>query len=293
MISFRYHLTTLVAVFLALAVGVVLGGGPLSELGRSEEKVAVDNAPALAEARAGQSQAEAALTSAAPALYAQGLKGKTVTVLRLPGVSDATEAGVLAQIKAAGGTAQVWQGTASLVSAGDKALVDTMGAQLQSQLPDGLITAGATTYDRMGELIAVALASPEPEGDQGSAKTTTVLDSLRTAKLVTGEATVAQRAPLVLVLAADPDLGRGVDLIHEGLVSGLAVQSVGVVVATDSKAALVDDLVAKKVTEQVAVVDGVESSGGQVAAVTALVRSLTTQGGSFGVSGEDGFLSLL
>ena len=34
MISFRQHVVTLVAVFLALAVGVVLGGGPLSEVGR-------------------------------------------------------------------------------------------------------------------------------------------------------------------------------------------------------------------------------------------------------------------
>ena len=32
MISYRHHIVSLVAVFLALAVGVVLGGGPLSEL---------------------------------------------------------------------------------------------------------------------------------------------------------------------------------------------------------------------------------------------------------------------
>ena len=38
MISFRTHVVTLVAVFLALAVGVVLGGGPLSELGRGSEQ---------------------------------------------------------------------------------------------------------------------------------------------------------------------------------------------------------------------------------------------------------------
>ena len=29
MISFRYHVVTLVSVFLALAVGIALGGGPL------------------------------------------------------------------------------------------------------------------------------------------------------------------------------------------------------------------------------------------------------------------------
>ena len=34
MISYRHHIASLVAVFLALAAGVVLGGGPLSDLGR-------------------------------------------------------------------------------------------------------------------------------------------------------------------------------------------------------------------------------------------------------------------
>ena len=36
MISYRHHIVSLVAVFLALAVGVVLGGGPLSDLGRDD-----------------------------------------------------------------------------------------------------------------------------------------------------------------------------------------------------------------------------------------------------------------
>ena len=31
MIDFRYHLVSLVSVFLALAVGIVLGAGPLNE----------------------------------------------------------------------------------------------------------------------------------------------------------------------------------------------------------------------------------------------------------------------
>ena len=45
-ISFRYHVVSLVAVFLALAVGVALGGGPLGELGRAEPA-----RPAAADAR--------------------------------------------------------------------------------------------------------------------------------------------------------------------------------------------------------------------------------------------------
>ena len=33
MITLRHHLLTIVAVFLALAAGIVLGGGPLSDVG--------------------------------------------------------------------------------------------------------------------------------------------------------------------------------------------------------------------------------------------------------------------
>ena len=40
MISYRHHIVSLVAVFLALAVGIVLGGGPLTELGRAEPPAA-------------------------------------------------------------------------------------------------------------------------------------------------------------------------------------------------------------------------------------------------------------
>ena len=36
MITYRHHIVSLVAVFLALAVGIALGGGPLSELGRDD-----------------------------------------------------------------------------------------------------------------------------------------------------------------------------------------------------------------------------------------------------------------
>ena len=40
MISYRHHIVSLVAVFLALAVGVALGGGPLSDLGRDDRPAA-------------------------------------------------------------------------------------------------------------------------------------------------------------------------------------------------------------------------------------------------------------
>ena len=45
MISYRHHIVSLVAVFLALAVGIVLGGGPLTDLGRAAEAPATRAPP--------------------------------------------------------------------------------------------------------------------------------------------------------------------------------------------------------------------------------------------------------
>ena len=49
MISYRHHIVSLVAVFLALAVGVVLGGGPLTDLGRDDPAASADTGPAAIE----------------------------------------------------------------------------------------------------------------------------------------------------------------------------------------------------------------------------------------------------
>jgi len=76
-ISFRYHLTTLVAVFLALAVGVALGGGPLSDLGRSSDESAAARASAE-RASTQQKAAERALASVASRAYGTTLKGMQV-----------------------------------------------------------------------------------------------------------------------------------------------------------------------------------------------------------------------
>ena len=53
--TFRQHLTTLVAVFVALAVGIVLGGGLLSDV--------TDAAPAEVDATAGEAEPQAAYTA--------------------------------------------------------------------------------------------------------------------------------------------------------------------------------------------------------------------------------------
>jgi len=287
-ISYRHHVVSLVAVFLALAVGVALGGGPLGELGR-------DDAPTSASARVDQQQArrtvdfgEQFAAAAAPTLYADRLHDHPVAILTLPGARRAVVSALSAQVEQAGGTVTgTFQAERSLVAASEKSLVDTLGSQLMTQLGHGTVPADSSTYDRIGRLVGLALSGSQVSDDQADS----LRQSLAGADLVTSPDT-ASRAPLVLVV-----LGRdGVDpAILSGLFSGIDAVASGVVVAglTDSGAAGdLRALRAEPVADHVATVDGAESAVGQVTTVLALARSLKVPGGSFGASGSDGAVPL-
>ncbi|WP_181310901.1 copper transporter [Nocardioides campestrisoli] len=292
MISFRTHLLTLVSVFLALAIGVVLGGGPLSEVGRSgdqEPTSATSDAGARAEA------GEAFAAGAAAPLYGGRLAERQVAVLTLPGADPEVVTALGEQVALAGGTISVQQAVSeSLLNPTEKSLVDTLGSQLVEQLPAGSVAAEATTYDRMGQLLGLTLASTDVAGSQTNAQTQAVLDGLVGAELLPDAPARERRAPLVLVVLGDEVDGEGGDTVLGGLLRGLAAAAVGVVVAgesadADSQLARLregDDLAA------LTSVDGVDRAPGQVAAGLALIRSLTTRGGAFGASGADGALPL-
>lgn len=294
MITLRHHIVSLVSVFLALAVGIVLGGGPLSEIGRAEGRSAdtgLDPAMTAAQQRADFGDAFAG--SAASTVYAGRLAERAVAVVTLPGADTGVVDQLVEQVGAAGGTVSGTYAVGdALVGTGEKSLVDTLGSQLMTQQPDGAVSAEATTYDRMGELIGLATASTKPEGQGPDAKAAAILEGLQGADLLTGPPEQARRAPLVLVVLGDEPAVDGGDTILAGLVAGLARQSVGVVVAGDLADGAGQLGRLRTIGTAAATVDGVDTPAGRVATVVALARSLTTPGGAFGASGSDGPLPL-
>jgi Copper transport outer membrane protein, MctB len=110
MIDFRYHLVSLVAVFLALAVGIVLGAGPLKDpigatLTESVKQLRSDQAALsqqLSTARAGLDNRDAFITRIEPALVADQLGGRSVVVVTLPGADNDAVKPVSDAITAAG-----------------------------------------------------------------------------------------------------------------------------------------------------------------------------------------------
>ncbi|MGV9189127.1 copper transporter [Arcanobacterium canis] len=96
MVDFRYHLVSLVSVFLALAIGVILGAGPLQNsigtaLSHRVEALSDTNATlasqneALTKSQDAQNQAMAQLI---PSLSQDALVGKSVAFVVFPGAQD-------------------------------------------------------------------------------------------------------------------------------------------------------------------------------------------------------------
>ena len=112
MIDFRYHLVSLISVFLALAVGVVLGAGPLqNSLGTALN----DQVTALRENRnatqAKLEQTETAvnerdsyITQAATSLLPGTLASKNVAMVLLPDAKAEDADAITTQLKSAGAT---------------------------------------------------------------------------------------------------------------------------------------------------------------------------------------------
>lgn len=286
MISFRHHVVSLVSVFLALAVGIVLGGGPLTDLGRDDEPAAATTEEHEAEQTA--SYGDDFATAGAETLYAGGLRDRSVSLIVLPGADADQVSGLGAQVEAAGGAvAGTFDVQPTLTDVSEKSLVDTLGSQLAQQLGEGAVSEDAPTYERIGQLLGLAVSGHDLPSSDAAA----VRQSLAGADLLTSPQG-AGRAPAVLVVLGD----RTEPAILAGVVAGLADRASGVVVAGDTASASgAGDLAALRAdsdAELAATVDGTDTALGQVTAALALIRSFTVQGGAFGASGSDGAVPL-
>lgn len=110
MIDFRYHLVSLISVFLALAVGVILGAGPLQN---SLGAALTDQVTSLREDRntiqAKLEQTEAAvndrddyITASAAAFLPGTLPGRRVALVTMPGTETDDVDAVIVQLQTAG-----------------------------------------------------------------------------------------------------------------------------------------------------------------------------------------------
>ncbi|MCF6377799.1 copper transporter [Nocardioides KLBMP 9356] len=292
MITLRHHLLTIVAVFLALAAGIVLGGGPLSGVGPAVTTAATERSDAPPQTTAQADYDEAWVSALTAPVLGGRLADRSVVLVTVPGADEQVVADLSAQVEAAGGTvAGRYALGADLVDPAQKSLVDTLGSQLLTQQAEGVVPAEASTYDRIGQLIGLAVASKEADGEDTTRRTRAIADAVSGAGLMELPGDAQRRAPLVLLVLGTDAGDEGSDAILSGLVDGLASQAMGVVVAgtlADGDTGQLGRLRATPSATRVTTVDGIDTLAGRATAVMALARALTTPSGSFGASGADG-----
>jgi hypothetical protein len=302
-ISLRQHVASLVAVFLALAVGIALGGGPLAGDdddgdGDDQPTVTATDQPAPAS----DSQAEFADTFAeqgAGRLYANGLTGHAVAILTMPGAETAQVKALQAQIILAGGAITgTFTAGDKLVDAAEDSLVDSTGSQLMAQLVDPRVETMAPTYERMGQLLGVAMATTQASSVRADLAAVSIRESLSGPALLTSPADV-RNAPLVVIVLPPGVEGAESSLstrtILSGLASGIAHNAAGVIVVGDAESAADGELAAlreSELTGSISTVDGIETTIGKVTAVLAMQAVFLGTTGSYGASGSDGVVPL-
>ncbi|MEZ0165106.1 copper transporter [Kineococcus sp. LSe6-4] len=315
MIDFRYHVVSLVSVFLALAVGIVLGAGPLNEgistgitdqvrqLTTEKNALRTERDEALATTEQQDAWAEAV----APALLARQLAGRGVAVVELPGADSSQVDASVEQLQAAGANVSSRVTLQDAWFDGARSAVEDRretAAALAGQLP--LAPApDAGTEDVLASALAQALVSTEPapvenpsenpeQNPDESART--VLGTLSEAGLVDvqdGTDPVPARATLALVVggAPDPDATDAVRgstaQAWTALLRELDGAGAGAVLAGPPEAAADGGPLAvlradADLSAAVSGVDDLDSPIGRINAVLALRQQLTGGAGQYG-----------
>jgi hypothetical protein len=302
MIPLRQHVASLVAVFLALAVGIALGGGLLAgdddDAGDDQPTSATTGKPAPV-ADGGSEFADAFASEGAARLFGGGLTGHAAAILAMPGAETAQIKALQAQIIAAGGAITgTYTAGDTLVDPAEKASVDELGSELAAQLVDPRVEATAPTYERVGQLLGIAMATTQASSVRADLAAVSVRESLAGGELLTSPQDV-RNAPLVLIVLPPGEDGEESSLatrtILSGLTSGIAHNAAGVVVVGDEDSADGGELAALResdLTGTISTVDGIETTIGQVTAVLAMEGVVLGTSGSYGASGSDGVVPL-
>ena len=299
MITFRYHVVSLVAVLIALAVGIALGGGPLQRSG-DDGSATDDESQTLVSTQAeldllldSAAFADAYADQTADALLRDGLDGRAITLLTLPGADDAHVSRLADMIDRAGGsvTARAAVGE-KMLDVSNRQLVSELATQMaDSAGKDVDMPAGVTSYEQMGELLAHALVSGKAGGEPLDAAGESILAGLDTAELLAVTGNVDDRGSLVVVVAGkpfgSPDEREGAGSILSALTAVLDARSNGLVLAGPVASSAEDGLVGTvradpTAANEVSTVDAVDRTAGAVVTVLALQAEAAGRSGHYG-----------
>jgi hypothetical protein len=303
-INFRYHVVSLAAVFLALAIGLVVGtaaaNGPLTDkLNESVNKITDEKQQLrddLEQSRAELKKNSDFATEVAPMLLANKLANKNVLLIKIDGSdSDVNTAadGVATMLGTAGakvtGTVTIKE---KFTAAGSNALLLDLADSSAPPSVSGALPKRSNGVETSAALLASVLVAkagtPQVEG------TRTVLSAYESEGFIGLDGDFKTPAEAAIIVAGAPASGKDAkdrnaaaltiasrfDLAGRVVVAGLTAN--GLVASVRGDAA---------VARSISTVDNAVTAYGQVAAVMALVERLGGKTGHYGIG--DGASSLL
>ncbi|NAS26033.1 copper transporter [Herbidospora sp. NEAU-GS84] len=307
MIDFRYHLVSIVAIFLALTVGIVLGStviqDPIIESTQvTAETLKKENLTLRAEMAAQQAREDGNNTfvsSATAELVERDLAGERVVVVEAPGAPTALRDPLREVLELAGAT---YTGRVSLTDGflepEQAGVVDGLATQLA---PAGAaFPEGATPYDKAGTVLAAALVTNmRPQAGTVNTATSTVLSAFQEGGFIAVSGEPADRATLAIVVApALPYEGETAETMNGAIVSvsgaldkaGLGTVMTGTTAASATGGVIAALLDSGEETSQVSSVDTLDLPSGRIVVVDALREQLGGQSGAYGIgSGATAF----
>jgi len=313
-IDFRYHLVSIVAVFLALAIGIVLGstelqGPAYNLLDKTTSKLQNELGQVSSQRDAAQQQAsegEMYAQAVQPAVLRDLLTGQRLLIVTEPGAEPSVVSGLSAAAADAGATVT---GEINLSSR----FFDTSGTtqdSLNQVTLDVAQTAGlaldsSATYQQQaaqviaGEILTTSLPSSGSSGSSGSrsagadqaAAATAMLQAYAASQFLTTTSKPATPATLAIVVTPQVPPADGsadqLDQVLIPLVQELAAKSAATVVVGSSSGSGAGSPIAvlrsNSVSSQVSTVDDADLVSGQTVAIQALaVQFGGGKAGSYG-----------
>jgi len=304
-IDFRYHVVSIIAVFLALALGLFVGSTSLQDAvvhtistKADSVKRANDSLSSQVHALQGQVSADEKFDKALlPYAVAGRLSGQLVSVISTPGASDSVRKQVIAAVDAAGGTLSADVRLQNAIT-DPKTDAFLSGLAERVSIPGHPAQSSDDGAQRAAKQLAAVLGVRPTSHPVPPATIETVLSAYSTGKLVSlGNDVGAQRpGTLAIILTgpapsptADPSAVKAQQDFVLDLAGDLDESALGAVLVAPRPAATATTAdmtqAASSVTgltDKISTVSGVDTAAGQIATVFALAAQADGTAGRYG-----------
>ena len=297
MINFRYHIVSLTAVFLALAIGLIVGtaalNGPAADnLQHEVTSISHSNTQLRGQVVALESeiaQKEQFATEAAPMLLQNKLAGRRVLVLSMQQASKYVP-GVLTDLGLAGAkvTAQVELEDSFNDPSRNSFLLDLAETSVVSTAISGL-PANSDGVETSSALLAAVLMDHTPAVSQAARET--VLKAYQDKSFLTVTGDVSAPAEAVVLVAGPPYTDQNSSQENANMVTIIdQFDKPGPIVVGSASAAGSGNVIGAvtgdaALSKSVSTVDNVDTPQGQVAAVLAMYEQMITgNAGHYGLA---------